>query len=53
MPQASIDRIMNTRVPIAALREQTQISQYLDKKSFQINSLIERIERKIELHNEY
>lgn len=40
-------------LPIPPLPEQSEVSNHLDKKSFQIDSLIEKIERKIELLEEF
>ena len=40
------------RVVFPSIEEQFQISQYLDKKTSQIDSLIEKIERKTELLKE-
>ena len=42
----------NFSLPIPKLHEQTQISKYLDKETSQIDSLIEKIERKIKLLKE-
>ena len=53
MPRTPIDGIMKSRVPITTIREQSQISQFLDKKTSQFNSLIEKLQRKIELLKEY
>ena len=53
MPRTPIDGIMKSRLPITTLREQSQISQFLDKKTSQIDSLSEKLQRKIELLKEY
>ena len=53
MPRTPIDGIMKSRAPITTLREQSQISQFLDKKTSQFDSLIENLQRKIELLKEY
>ena len=42
-------RQQNCSIAFPSLNEQFSICQYLDKKTFQIDSLIEKIERKIEL----
>ena len=39
-------------IPVPSLQEQKLISEYLDKKTLKIDSLIEKIEKKIELLNE-
>ena len=44
--------IENLCVPIPPLTEQKQISDYLDRKTQQIDNLIEKTERKIELLKE-
>ena len=46
------DSFKNTRVVFPPINEQTLISKYLDKKTYQIDSLIEKIERRIELLKE-
>ena len=44
--------VENLKIPILSIQEQKIISQYLDKKTKQIDSLIEKIEKKIELLKE-
>ena len=44
--------VENLKIPILSIEEQKIISQYLDKKTKQIDSLIEKIEKKIELLKE-
>ena len=44
--------LSDLRIPIPFLLEQKLISQYLDKKTTQIDSLVEKTEKKIELLNE-
>ena len=44
--------VENLKIPILSIKEQKIISQYLDKKTKQIDSLIEKIEKKIELLKE-
>ena len=53
MPRTPIDGIMKSRVPITTLHEQSHISQYLDGKTSQIDSLAKKLQRKIELLKEY
>ena len=53
MPRTPIEGIMNSDIPIPIFSEQSQISQFLDKKTTQIDSLIEKIERKIGFLREY
>ena len=53
MPRTPINGIMKSRVPITTLREQSQISQFLNKKTSQFDSLIEKLQRKIEILKEY
>ena len=45
--------ILDTSTIIPPLKEQKLITRYLDKKTEQIDSLIEKIQRKIELLQEY
>lgn len=52
-PNISQDLLKSLRFASPPLCNQTQISQFLDKKTSQIDSLIEKLERKIELHKEY
>ena len=47
-----VSNFMNEKIFLPPLREQKLISQYLDKKTEKIDSLIEKIEKKIELLNE-
>ena len=51
-PNIGMNVIENLKIILPTLNEQTLISQYLDKKTSQIDSLIEKIERKIELLKE-
>ena len=53
MPRTPIDGIMKSQLPITTLREQSQISQFLDRNTSQIDSLSEKLRRKIELLKEY
>ena len=53
MPRPPVRGILNSSLPIPPEKEQIRISQYLDKKTEQIDSLIERIQRKIELLKEF
>jgi len=46
------DNLMNFKFPVPEIHEQNLISKYLDGKTTQIDSLIEKIERKIELLEE-
>lgn len=46
------DDFSNIYLPIPPMVEQTKISRYLDKKTEQIDSLIEKIQKKIELLKE-
>ncbi len=52
IPHLTKDKLSQVRVPIPQLEEQQLISRYLDKKTEQIDSLIEKIQRKIELLKE-
>ena len=53
MPQTNTRVILNTQVPIVPYQEQTQIANFLDRKTQQIDELIRVKERKIELLQEY
>lgn len=46
------DQLKNIKFPIPSNKEQLLISRYLDKKTEQIDSLIEKIQKKIELLKE-
>ena len=46
-------QIREIRVALPPEREQVHIAQFLDKKTSQIDSLIEKLQQKIELHKEY
>ena len=46
------DYFLDIKVALPPLREQAQISKFLDKKTSQIDSLIEKIQKKIELLKE-
>ncbi len=48
----SMDKLGNQFIPFPPNQEQKLISQYLNKKTSQIDSIIEKIEKKIELLNE-
>ncbi len=52
VPRPPIEEIMRTTVPVPPENEQILISKYLDKKTSQIDSLIEKIQQKIELLKE-
>ena len=52
LPRPPIEGIMNSFVPVPPPEEQKLISLYLDKKTKQIDSLVEKIQRKIELLKE-
>lgn len=52
LPRSPIEGIMNSFVPVPPPEEQKLISLYLDKKTEQIDSLVEKIQRKIELLKE-
>jgi type I restriction enzyme S subunit len=52
LPRPPIEGILNEVVSVPPLDEQKLISRYLDQKTEQIDSLIEKIEKKIELLTE-
>jgi type I restriction enzyme S subunit len=52
LPRPPVEGILNQQVYLPPLDEQRLISRYLDKKTQQINTLIEKIEKKIELLKE-
>ena len=53
MPRTAVDDILNAIIPIPLYQEQTQIANYLDRKTEQIDDLITAEQRKIELLKEY
>ena len=52
MPRTAVDDILNAQIPITSDKEQTQIANFLDRKTEQIDELIRIKERKIELLQE-
>jgi len=46
------DQFKNINIPISTIQEQKRISRYLDKKTEQIDLLVEKIQKKIELLKE-
>ena len=52
-PAINSSDLVNLKSALPSLHEQTQISQYLDKKTSQIDSLFEKLQRKIEFLKEY
>ncbi|ELK0695267.1 restriction endonuclease subunit S [Campylobacter upsaliensis] len=53
MPRASWEFIGNLKIPLPPLHEQKEIAEFLDSKVAQINSVIEKTKRQIELVKEY
>ena len=53
MPRTSVDDILNAKIPLPSYQEQTQIANFLDHKTAQIDELIRAKERKLELLGEY
>ena len=53
LPRTPVEGIMRTAVPLPPQNEQVLISKHLDKKISQIDSLIEKETRRIELLKEY
>ncbi|MBR1677435.1 MAG: restriction endonuclease subunit S [Clostridia bacterium] len=53
MPRANVDFISNLYIALPSLYEQNQIAYYLDKKSADIDFLIEIKQKKIDKLNEY
>ena len=53
MPRTAVDDILNTQIPMALDQEQTQIANFLDHKTEQIDDLISTEHQKIELLKEY
>lgn len=51
-PKLMNDMMSEIPILIVPIKEQKLISQYLDQKSQKIDSLIEKIEKKVELHKE-
>ena len=52
MPRTDINDILNTQIPSPTSQEQTQIANFLDHKTAQIDELIRIKERKVELLRE-
>ena len=52
MPRTDVDDILNAQIPLASYEEQTQIVDFLDQKTGQIDELIHIKERRIELLQE-
>ena len=52
VPRPPVNEMLNTLCPVVPLSEQKQISDYLDRKTQQIDDLSEKTERKIELLKE-
>ena len=52
VPRPPVNEMLNTFCPVVPIPEQKQISDYLDRKTQQIDNLIEKTERKIELLKE-
>ena len=53
MPRTDVYDILNAQVPITSHQEQTQIVDFLDRKTQQVNELIATGHRKIQLLQEY
>ena len=53
MPRTAVDDILNTQIPMALDQEQTQIANFLNHKTEQIDDLISTEHQKIELLKEY
>jgi restriction endonuclease S subunit len=53
MPRTAIDDILNAQIPLPSYQEQTQIADFLDRKTKQIDELISAEQQKIELLKEY
>ena len=53
MPRTDVYDILNAQVPITSHQEQTQIVDFLDRKTQQVNELIATEHRKIQLLQEY
>tara|TARA_Y100001968_G_scaffold177067_1_gene162206 strand:+ start:596 stop:1939 length:1344 start_codon:yes stop_codon:yes gene_type:complete len=51
-PNFGPSHLNQIRIPLPFYKEQKLISHYLDKKIYQIDSLIEKIEKQIQLHEE-
>ena len=53
MPRTDVNDILNAQIPLTSYQEQTQIADFLDRKTQQIDELIFTEQRKIELLKEY
>ena len=53
MPRTDVYDILNAQIPITSYQEQTQIVDFLDRKTQQVNELIATEHRKIQLLQEY
>ena len=52
MPRTDVDDILNAQIPLASYEEQSQIANFLDRKTGQIDELLRIKERRIELLQE-
>lgn len=52
IPQITVEQVKNNPILLPPLEEQILISRYLDKRTEQIDSLIEKLQKKIELLKE-
>ena len=53
MPRTAVDDILDAQIPMTSDQEQAQITNFLDRKTQQIDELISTEQRKIELLKEY
>ena len=53
MPRTAVDDILDAQIPMTSDQEQTQITNFLDRKTQRIDELISVEQRKIELLKEY
>ena len=53
MPRTGVNDILNAQIPLTSYQEQTQIANFLDHKTQQIDELISAEGQKIELLKEY
>jgi len=53
MPRANPDQIVNISICVPPIKEQKEISLYLDKESSKIDNIIQKIQENIELLEEY
>ena len=52
-PGLSVERVMNLSVPVPPSSEQAKIGEYIDQHNVRVTSLVEQVQRQVNLANEY